>query len=323
MKKWLGAMLVVLVITAGVFAGCQKKEASSANGMKIFFSLNKMDTFRQTLVDAAEAAAKEQGAQFAVKDAQGMIETQVKDIKQAVSDGYNVIICSAVSAETAVELKASAGDLPIVFVNSRPQDIHLKAGKYVYAGSDDAAAGQFQAEYILSALASKPEINVILIKGPSGHSATTGRTKGLKQALAASGKTVRYVFEDHGDWDTAQAEKLVEIFRRTKADVDCIVCNNDAMAMGAIQACKKAGILDETLILGVDATVDGCQAIKDGEMDCTIYQSAKGQGQAAVDAAVQLVSGGSIKDIEGASEDEKYVWVPFEKVDSGNVSQYQ
>jgi len=103
----------------------------------------------------------------------------------------------------------------------------------------------------------------------------------------------------------------------------CVVCNNDSMALGVIEACKNAGIDPGTIpILGVDATVDGCAAIQKGEMAFTVYQSGLGQGQAAVDMAIKIVTKQETKDTEGITEDEKYVWVPFEKVDSSNVAQY-
>ena len=75
-------------------------------------------------------------------------------------------------------------------------------------------------------------------------------------------------------------------------------------------------------MLGVDATADGCAAIKNGEMAFTVCQSGAGQGEAAVKAAIQFAKGESVDSLEGVSEDGKYVWVPFEKVDSTNVSQY-
>ena len=54
---------------------------------------------------------------------------------------------------------------------------------------------------------------MVLIKGPRDHSATMGRTNGVKQALEESGKTIHYVFEDSANWDTEQARELFEIGR--------------------------------------------------------------------------------------------------------------
>ncbi|MDE6918371.1 MAG: lipoprotein, partial [Lachnospiraceae bacterium] len=39
------------VMLAAVLSGCGQKTAGGKGGVKIFFSLNEMDTFRQTLVD--------------------------------------------------------------------------------------------------------------------------------------------------------------------------------------------------------------------------------------------------------------------------------
>lgn len=318
MSLWFAIVMIVVSVS-----GCGQNVAGGKSGIKIFFSLNQMDTFRQTLVDSAAEQAAQMGAQFVMEDAEGSIEKQVEQLKEAAAQNYDVIICSPVSVDTAVQLKMSAGDIPIVFVNSCPDEKHLQKGKYIYVGSSEQVAGQFQAEYVLSRLSGRQEINVVLIKGPASHSATEGRTTGVKRTLEESGKQIHYVFEDSANWDTGQAQKLFELFLRTGVSADCVICNNDSMALGVMEACRNNGIDCSTLpILGVDATADGCEAIRNGDMAFTVYQSGSGQGHAAVDAAIQLVGSGSVKDIEGSTEDGKYVWVDFERVDSSNVSNY-
>ena len=63
--------------------------------------------------------------------------------------------------------------------------------------------------------------------------------------------------------------------------------------------------------------------IEDGKMDFTVYQSAVGQGESAVYAAIALATGKDVTTLEGATADGLYVWVPFEKVDSSNVKNYE
>ena len=318
-KRRLKSALAVCLGAAAVTGGCGK-----ASDMKMLITISQMDTFRQTLADAAQQAAQQKGITLEIMDAQGVVENQVDQIQKAAKDGYDAVLCGAIDVDTAVELKASAGDMPIVFVNSRPKEQNLEKDAYMYVGSDDFTAGEFQAQYVLDQLASKSEINVVLIKGPVAHSATAGRTKGVKKTFAASGKTINYVFEDNADWSADKAEKLFRIFLQTGRQADCVICNNDAMALGIVNACKNAGVdPGSLLILGVDATADGCAAIENGEMAFSVYQPGTGQGQAAVEAAAALVSGASTEELEGVSEDGKYVWVPFEKVDKNNVSNYK
>ena len=324
MKKKLGILLSIAIMITYCFTGCGNTGTASNGKMKVLLSINSMDTFRQMLVGAAQETADKEGVQLDVLDAEDSIENQVEHIKTAVKENYDAIICGPVSADTVVELKANAGDIPIIFINSCPEDDQLDAAKDIYVGSDESVAGQYQAEYVLDQFADKDEINVVILKGSKNHSATNGRTKGAKKTLEESGKTINYVFEDYANWETEQAKQMFEVFLKTGSPVDCVICNNDDMALGVVEACKEAKIdLNELPILGVEATADGCEAIENGEMAFTVYQSAVGQGTAALEAAIRFVKGESIKDIEGATEDGKYIWVPFEKVDSSNVSAYK
>lgn len=105
------------------------------------------DTFRANLADAARKAAEEKGISLEVKDAKGSSETQMNQIKEAKD--ADVIICALCDAGTAQQMEALAGDKPIVFINSAPEEEYLQKDQYVYVGSDEAVAGELQAKYVL------------------------------------------------------------------------------------------------------------------------------------------------------------------------------
>lgn len=319
------AALMVMVVMLFSLAGCDKAESGGSSSGKILMSVSDgSDTFRASLAKAAQTAAEEKGITLDVMDAKNSVDTQIEQMKKAKEEGYDGIICLPVNAETAQQLQASAGDLPIVFCNSCPDEKNLEKDKYMFVGSDEAVAGAFQANYVLDFYKNKQEINVILIKGESTHSATIGRTKAVKDTLNASGKKINYVFVDNADWSDSLTKEMLEIFFRTGQSYDCVISNNDSMALGAIEALKEHGDdLADIPVLGVDATSDGCESIKNGEMAFTVYQSANGQGKAAIEVISKLCNGQSASSVDGVSEDGLYVWVPFEKVDKTNVSSYQ
>ncbi|MVX66271.1 substrate-binding domain-containing protein [Clostridium chromiireducens] len=324
MKKKIAVLLTILMMFT-LISGCGSKSTSSSNKkVKILFSIsNATDAYRSLLVANAKSYADSENVELTVKDAAGSIEEQVSHMKEAVSGGYNVVICTPVNSATTLQLKKEAGELPIIFMNSAPSEDLLERDKYIYVSSDEMVAGKIQAEYIADYLSNKKDIKVVLFRGEKGHSATIGRTKAVKETFKEKGINAEYVFEDTANWSRQGAKEMFNVFLATGQKFDCVIANNDEMALGVIDSLKENKIDPSSVpVLGIDATSEATKAIADGSMRLTVYQSAKDQSKSAVQAAIELGSGGTIAKIENATEDGKHVWVPFEKVDNSNVSKY-
>ncbi len=134
-----------------LFAGCGNKgQSASAGSTKILITTtSKGDAFRDSLISAPESACQKQGVSYDTVYADGSAEAQVEQVKNAKSQGYTAVICRLVDADTALQIERAADGLPIVYVNSCPDEEYLKADQFVYVASDEKVAGTYQAEYVL------------------------------------------------------------------------------------------------------------------------------------------------------------------------------
>ena len=324
MKKKLSILLCIVMVMA-LFAGCGNKGQSASSGSTkiLITTTSKGDAFRDSLISALQSACQKQGASYDTVYADESAEAQVEQVKNAKSQGYTAVICLLVDADTALQIERAADGLPIVYVNSCPDEEYLKADQFVYVASDEKVAGTYQAEYVLDKLSSKNEINVMILEGEKSHSETKTRTDSVKNVLNASGKKINYVFTDYADWSPDLGKEYFEIVNQAGINVDCIISNNDSMAVGAIQGMEECGVDPSSIVVcGVDATSEGCELVKEGKMDFTVCQNAVNQANAAVDVAIMLSDGKSIKDYAGAADTGYQVWVDFEKVDASNVDDY-
>lgn len=318
-------IMLCLVMAMSIFTGCagNNKTASSGSAKILIATCAKGDAFRDSLIAALESACEKQGIEYSTVYAEQSAEEQVAQIKQARSQGYTAVICRLMDSDTALQIERAADGLPVIFVNNSPDEGYLEADKYIYVASNENVAGSYQAEYVLDKLSSKNEINVMILEGEKTHSATKGRTEAAKRVLNESGKKINYVFQDYADWSTDLGKEYFEIFNSTGRTVDCVISNNDSMAVGAIEGMEACNVDPSTIIVcGVDATAEGCQLVKEGKMDFTVCQNAVNQANAAVDVAAMLSAGKSIKDYDKTADTGYQVWVDFEKVDSSNVAQY-
>jgi inositol transport system substrate-binding protein len=97
MKKKISILLTIIMMFA-IISGCGSKSSVSSNkNVKILFSVSDAsDSFRTILTENAKSYAESENVDLTIMDAANSIEKQVEHMKEAVSGGYNVIICAPV-----------------------------------------------------------------------------------------------------------------------------------------------------------------------------------------------------------------------------------
>ena len=290
-------------------------EAPAAKTITVGVSLYARDQFISTLEQGILAAAEAAGVTVDSQEANNDTQKQAEQVRTFAAKGYDVLIVNLVDTSTAETIIAEAGDIPIIFVNRRPADSILVEGKYAYVGSQEWDAGKMQAEFLAKYFAGRTDpINYVLFMGQLGLENTQQRTESVKTELTNAGFTLNKVFEDTAKWDRATAMDMMQTFLGTGAAFDCVICNNDEMALGVIEALKAGGVdLTKVPVVGIDATDMACESVKNGEMAMTVFQDAAGQGAKCIEFAVKAAKG-ELTDLFG--------WVPFQPVTIDNVDQF-
>ena len=254
-----------------------------------------------------EYAKQHEGMEVLASDAQNQIEKQIADIENFIAQGVDTIIALPLDFEALTPSVQAANEAGIPFIAFRAQ---ISGGDYVYCGSNDEDAGKLQAEYCIENL---PEnAKVLYMSGTLGMNHTTLRMNGFKDLLAAERPDVTIIAEQDGNYDRAKGMQITEDWIQSYDEFDAIVCANDQMALGAIEALKGARRLEGVQVLGVDAVDDALVAIEAGEMAMSAFQNANEQAKACAEMASKLAQGESVEDI----------YIPFEAVTKDNVAEY-
>ena len=341
--KRIWAAGIAAALMAGMLAGCggtnssgsaQSGDSSAGAGgtgdKNITLCLSTRDEWLSTLATAAIDTGKENGYEIIVQDCENDVNKQIQYVETVRNSGADVVIVNLVNFELAEEVIKAAGDMKVVFVNRMPTDPALMDANHVYVGSDESEAGRFQSEYLAQYFKDKNQdsVNYILLSGDLGMPSTTKRTDSALQGLKDAGlKSAPATADLVCEWSREVAIDKVMPVLTQGVDFDCIIANNDAMALGAVEALEMSKRNPGDIpIVGIDSTLDALQAIEEGKMAMSAFQNANGQGSNAVKAAINLMENKAFNDgcdFELDSNNEFAMYIPFEMVTKENVADYK
>jgi ribose transport system substrate-binding protein len=284
--------------------------ASPDENILIAFSQATMNhPWRVAMVEGNQQYAAEHypNVELVVTDGQNQAEKQVADVESLIVRQPKVLMISPLTAEalTPVVERALAEGIPVITL-----DRMVDTCVTVHVGAENRPIGRQAGEFIAERL--NGEGQIIEIQGTAGASATVDRHEGFAEALAGY-PNLKIAAEQTADYLREPATSFMEdmLQRFGPGEIDAVYAHNDEMALGAIEAIKDAGRLDEIVVVGIDGQESAFESIKAGELAATfIYPFVAPEG---IITAYQVATGETVEPV---------IVLESQQVDSSNVDEF-
>ena len=237
-----------------------------------------------------EEAAKLGNIELIIGDGQRSSPKETADVEAAISKGVDGIVISPNDADALAPGLQEAVDakVPVVTIDRR---VNKVPGIIGHVGADNVKGGEAQGELIEKLFPNG--CTLMNLQGQSGSSPAIDRNKGLHNVLDQAKDKYKFVFEDTAGFDRAKGQSMTEsALAGMQKPPDVIVCANDDMALGALEALKARNLLGKVKLIGFDALPEALGQIKAGNMTATIEQMPGGQVKGALDTLVSFIREG-------------------------------
>ena len=311
MRKKLFEVLTVSVLIAAILAGCseqsieevesetaasvasteEEKEMTPADmkvGVCIYkFSDVYMSLFKEELKkDLVKAGFREEN--ITIVNAAVSHGYQMLQLKKLINAGVDILVVNPVNTYKTAEVTDLAMDagVPLVYVNREPDaadEIRWENDNLpvTYIGCDARQAGAIQGKIISDLGIENVDKNgdgvlqYFMVKGEKDNADTYFRTRYSVDALKNAGWNVEQLADGNGNWDKNVSEFVVTKALEENPAPEVIFCNNDMMALGALEAVGKVGLVagQDVQIIGADAFEGVLENILDGKIAGTVFNN--------------------------------------------------
>lgn len=245
---------------------------------------------------------------FSFYDSKKDKELQLKQMNYLIDNklidvlSINLINLTNEYVEKVID-KCKEKNIPVILFNDKPNtmDAVQSYGKAIVIATDSVQSGKLQGELIYNLL-KDGEINLsadkilsyIMLEGKIDSESALDRTYYSISTLNSLGVKTNELALIPCQWNRECAKTEVEsIFIRYGDTIELIISNNDAMALGAIDALQKYGYnlkggTKKIPVVGIDAIEEAQQAIKNGIMSGTVLQKPEDTANAIYSIGLNL-----------------------------------
>lgn len=320
LKKML--LFIILVITTFTLINKTSKNlyyyiySSATSARKIsnigvlFF--NFQDPYMSLVKQSLERKNENNNVKFTFFDGKDNSAIRDEALNTMFTNNFDLLLIDLVNEDenevVTVVSEAQQKNIPIIIFNfefDTIPEVVKSYNKVIFIATDSRKSGVLQGKLIVDKwLANKEildknkddKIQYIMLKGSPGSKATDNRTKYSILTINNSGIITEELSSKTCNWERELSKTNVEsLFLKYGNNIEMIIANNDAMAIGAIEALQKYGFNkgDTTKyipVFGIDGILEAKDLINKGMMAGTVIQDPNELAQALYTVGMNLIS---------------------------------
>jgi len=271
-----GMLLAAFALMIGVAERGSSNDWSSASGgsssgkAKKTIGLVQIDLsnpFHVGEVQGAKEAARRHGFNLEVRSGDGDVQKQVRAFEGLVNQKVDAIAVNAIdiAAFGPAFQKARQAHIPVVSLHSKSD---LATAELGFSEYDTAhSVGEYAAQ-LLKKRYGQVKGQVAVLQGLLGQGLNQQRTGGFVDALKQY-PGVKIVAKEPTNWDPQKASSVTQNLLTAHPNLDMIYGLSDSLTIPAATVIKRAGKQKQVMIVSVDGTKDGLDAVKAGTLEST------------------------------------------------------
>lgn len=248
--------------------------------------------------EGAKAAAAEFGIEI---DVVAPVESnnnaeQIALVQQVIAQKKDILVmvpADSTGIVPAIE-EINAAKIPVINLNTKINNESGTANSETFVVADNTICATLCAEELVKLAGEEGE--AVILEGPSGGQVTIDLSNGA-QAVFKKYPGIKVVDIQDAKFDRSTGFTTTQNLLQAHPNLKIIFSCNDEMALGAVEALKEAGKLDQVVVGGIDGNKDALAAIKEGTMEVTVYKNFWLQAYTAVEAAAKYLNGEKLEEL--------------------------
>lgn len=256
-KQRFAAGIAAVAATATLISGCSTTTSGSGSSQPIAKEdivlvasvINTTNPYMASMIEGAKALSKKLGVPLEIVDSQGSSQVEISKIQAILAEGKKVaLMVNTVASSDAPPIvnavKAAGGYVTIWWNkpdNFEPWDV---GDNFVaFQKHSGVESGECTAKGLAEAVG--PGGNVVALAGVLDSTTSQTRVAGLENALK-SFPDVKLLETRPANWDPQLGFKEMQsLIAKYGTKIDGVWAADDGMIIGAIEAVKKAGRINE------------------------------------------------------------------------------